>query len=98
MRIVLIRNSKSQVKHKLRQDISTPSLSSKSEYSIETLCAALLYMLSYYTHSPDPRLASEIARHLAWLKEAAHSEGCKGLGETAGRLLALHWKNGQPIH
>lgn len=100
MRIVLIRNSKSQVKHKLRQDSSTPSLSpsSKSEYSIETLCAALLYMLSYYTHSPDPRLASEIARHLAWLKEAAHSEGCKGLGETAERLLALHWKNGQPIH
>ena len=88
------------MKHKLRQDISTPSLalSSKSEYSIETLCAALLYMLSYYTHSPDPRLASEIARHLAWLKEAAHSEDCKGLGETAGRLLALHWKNGQPIH
>jgi hypothetical protein len=55
-------------------------------------------MLSYYTHSPDPRLAAEIARHLAWLKEAAQSEGCKGLDETAGRLLALHWKNGQPIH
>jgi hypothetical protein len=72
--------------------------SQPSSDSIEALCAALLYMMSYYSRSQDPRLASEIARHLSWLKEAAKSQGCRGLDETAGRLLALHWKNGQPVH
>ena len=75
-----------------------PTSSQSSSQSIETLCAALLYMMSYYSHSKDPHLASEIARHLSWLKDAARSQGYKGLDETAGRLLALHWKNGEPVH
>ncbi len=75
-----------------------PASSQSENQSVETLCAALLYMMSYYSHSQDPQLASEIARHLAWLKDAARSQGCKGLDETAGRLLALHWKNGEAVH
>ena len=75
-----------------------PTSSQSSSQSIETLCAALLYMMSYYSHSKDPHLASEIARHLSWLKDAARSQGYKGRDETAGRLLALHWKNGEPVH
>ena len=75
-----------------------PASSQSPSQSIETLCAALLYMKSYYSHSQDPHLATEIARHLSWLKDAARSQGYKGLDETAGRLLALHWKNGEPVH
>ncbi|MFL2550395.1 MAG: hypothetical protein ACJ0SM_02450 [Arenicellales bacterium] len=75
-----------------------PTSPQSPSQSIETLCAALLYMMSYYSHSKDPQLASEISRHLSWLKDAARLQGYKGLDETAGRLLALHWKNGESVH
>ncbi len=69
-----------------------------NQQSVETLCAALLYMMSYYPRSNDPQLATEIAKHLGWLEEAARSKGCTALGETAHRLLALHWSLGRTVH
>lgn len=79
-----------------RKTIST--IQGSQNHSVETLCAALLYMMSYYLRSNDPHLATEIAKHLTWLEEVARSKGCKALGETAQRLLALHWSPGQTVH
>ena len=103
IRIILIRNF---IKRDLPRPgdlgqtdmYKNPTSPQSPSQSIETLCAALLYMMSYYSHSKDPQLASEIARHLSWLKDAARLQGYKGLDETAGRLLALHWKNGESVH
>jgi len=79
-----------------RKTIST--IQGSQSPSVETLCAALLYMLSHYHRSNDPQLATEIAKHLTWLEEVARSKNCKALGETAHRLLALHWSPGQTVH
>ena len=69
---------------------------STSNDSVEMLCSALLYLMSRYSDSREPYLASEIAQHLSWLKDAARSQGCAKLDKTAERLLALHWQC-QPI-
>lgn len=66
--------------------------------SVEMLCSALLYLMSRYSDSREPYLASEIARHLSWLKDAASSQGCVKLDKTAERLLALHWRCPATVH
>ena len=86
-------HNKVQMTHKT---ISTAEGSQND--SVEALCAALLYMMSYYPRSNDPQLATEIAKHLTWLEQVAKSKGCKALGETAHRLLASHWSPGQTVH
>lgn len=54
--------------------------------------------MSRYSDSREPYLASEIAQHLSWLKEAARSQGCAKLDKTAERLLALHWQCQSILH
>ena len=78
--------------------LDMPNNQKPNQQSVETICAALLYMMSYYPRSNDPQLAAEIAKHLSWLEEAARSKGSNVLGETAHRLLALHWSLGTTVH
>ncbi len=62
--------------------------------SLEVLMASLYYLMTRYARAPCPRVSRAITEHLERLSN--HADCGSGILRTAGRRLALQWREHLP--